>query len=76
MNRKTTFDLKLFDDASVAKKLTIMQPLEVMFDDSRNELPLAYYHLTDVPPGGRLRVTFERLDDMPIDDTWRPESGQ
>jgi hypothetical protein len=63
--------MTLFDDESSRKKLGTMQPIEVMFDDGRNILPLAYYHLTDVPLGGRLRVTFERLDDLPIDETWQ-----
>lgn len=73
-SRTVVLEMTLFDDDSSKCKLDIMQPLEVMFDDGRNHFPLAYYHITDVPLGGRLRVTFERLDALPIDRTWRPEN--
>jgi hypothetical protein len=66
--RRVTFELTLFDDAAVHEKLTMLDPLETMFDDERNDVPDLYYELVNAPPGSRLRITVERLDTLPIQE--------
>lgn len=62
MTTSTSFDLTLFDDEPTRKKLSLLSKLEVMFDDSRNELPQSYYNfIGDIPFGAKVRVTFELL---------------
>lgn len=57
--RKVTFDLHLYDDASVKEKLTVMSPLDAAFDDARNIVPDEYYDIVNMEPGTTLRVTTE-----------------
>ena len=60
---KTTFELTLFDDAKTHKALTLLNKLETMFDDPRNELPPEYYYFVDtLPLGSRVRITFEVIE--------------
>ena len=60
---KTTFDQTLFDDAETHKKLTLLSPLEAMFDDVRNVFPPEYYWFSDeLPVGSKVRVTFEVIE--------------
>ncbi len=59
---KTTFELTLFDDDRVKAKLKVMSPLEAMFDDERNILPVEYDYFTDdIPLGSTIRITLEQL---------------
>ena len=62
-NRKAvTFDMTLFDDASVAEKLTVMTPMDAIFDDSRNYVPDEYWDVAaNLQPGQTLRITVEVL---------------
>lgn len=65
-----TFDLKLIDDESVKEKLTVMTPLEAVFDDSRNDVPDAYYEAVgNMKPGQTIRISVE------VFDTPRDEPG-
>lgn len=60
---KTTVDMTLYDDAETHRKLTLLSKLEVMFDDTRNELPPEYFYFTDeLPMGSRVRITFEVIE--------------
>ena len=65
MKRKVTFELTLFDDKSVLEKLEVLNSMECMFDDERNQVPQEYWDLVNVPPGGKIRITVERLDNLP-----------
>jgi hypothetical protein len=57
---KTEFELTLFDDEATAKRLTILNKLEAMFDDPRNVIPESYFYFSDkIPVGSTIRVTFE-----------------
>lgn len=60
---KATFDMTLFDDEKTRKKLTVLNTLETMFDDERNILPPEYLYFSDeLPPGTKVRVTFEVIE--------------
>lgn len=57
-----SFDLTLFDDAENRRKGLLLNRLELMFDDSRNFLPLEYFKLAEALPfGSKVRVTFDVL---------------
>lgn len=56
-----SFELTLFDDASVREKLTVMHPLEAVFDDERNDIPDEYYDIVDISPGDTIRITVEKV---------------
>ena len=66
--RSCSFEVQLLNDAATREKLTVMSPMEVVFDDARNHIPDHYYRLVNMPAGGRLRITVERLDDSPLQD--------
>jgi len=54
-------DLTLFDDESVKEKLTVCTPLDVVFDDERNEIPDEYYSIVEnLKPGDKITVTIEK----------------
>ena len=60
---KAIFDMTLFDDDMTRKKLTLLNTLEVMFDDERNVLPPEYFYFSDeLPLGSRVRITFEVIE--------------
>lgn len=60
---KTTFDMTLFNDENTLKKLTVLNTLEIMFDDERNVLPPEYFYFSDnLPLGSRVRITFEVIE--------------
>lgn len=57
---KTEFELTLFDDEQTRKLEPILNRMEIMFDDRRNNLPDEYYWFSDnIPFGSKIRVTFE-----------------
>lgn len=59
---RADFTLTLFDDEATRKKRSLLNCLEVMFDDPRNHLPLEYFSFSDhVPFGRQVRVLFELL---------------
>lgn len=60
--KPVSFDLKLYDDESVRKKLEVMTALEAAFDDERNKVPDEYYQAVDLSPGQSIRITIERID--------------
>ncbi len=66
--RKTTFHLTLFDDESTREKLKVMSPLDVMWDDERNQIPDEYYDIVDVKPGGMLSITVQEQLGVPDAD--------
>ena len=75
---KTSFEMTLFDDEYVKKKLTMLGTLEAMFDDARNEFPQEYYWFSDkIPLGTRIRVTLEELPEViePFDAIVRIKKG-
>ena len=60
---KAEFEMTLFDDEKTRKKLTFLNTLETMFDDERNILPPEYFYFSDeLPPGTKVRVTFEVIE--------------
>ena len=60
---KTEFEMTLFEDDETHKKLTLLSPLETMFDHSKNILPLDYYWFSDkLPVGSRVKITFEIVE--------------
>jgi hypothetical protein len=60
---KTEFVMTLFDDAETHKKLTMLSPLETMFDHSKNPLPLDYYWFSDhLPVSSKVRITMEIVE--------------
>ena len=44
---KAEFEMTLFDDEETAKKLTILNRLETLFDHTKNNLPEDYFWLSD-----------------------------
>lgn len=59
---RVEFILRLFDDESVRKKLTILDNMEVMFDDERNSIPNEYWELVgNLKPGESIRITVEKV---------------
>ena len=63
LKNKVQFEMTLFDDESVRKKLEVMTKMEVMFDDERNSEPDEYYELiTGIPLGSKLRITLEVVE--------------
>lgn len=56
-----TFQLTLFDDVGVRDKVTVMTPVEAMFDDARNVVPDAYYDIVNVPFGSTVEITVRRV---------------
>tara|TARA_R110002126_G_scaffold112184_2_gene250356 strand:- start:330 stop:497 length:168 start_codon:yes stop_codon:yes gene_type:complete len=55
--------MTLFEDDETHKKLTLLSPLETMFDHSKNILPLDYYWFSDkLPVGSRVKITFEIVE--------------
>jgi hypothetical protein len=44
-NKAVEFTLKLYDDESVRTKLRVMNNMEALFDDARNDVPDEYYDL-------------------------------
>jgi hypothetical protein len=61
MTNKVSFIMYLYDDESTHEKLTIMSPMEIMFDDERNIVPEEYYDLVNLDPGRGIRVTIEKI---------------
>ena len=60
---KTKFEMTLFDDEETAKKLTMLNRLEVLFDHSKNTLPEDYFWFSDnLPLGSRVKITFEVME--------------
>lgn len=54
------FELKLYNDDQVKRKAAMLNRLELMFDDVRNELPQEYFKLVETLPfGSKVRITFE-----------------
>ena len=61
---KVVFVMKLYDDASVREKLTVMDKMDVMFDDARNAVPNEYYELIkNLELGVKIKVTVEKIND-------------
>jgi hypothetical protein len=60
---RTEFELTLFDDEETAKKLVLLNRLEVLFDHTGNSLPDEYYEFTEnLPIGSRVKITFEVVE--------------
>jgi len=56
------FDMILFDNDVVREKLTVMDPIEAMFDDQYNEVPEEYWDLVEnLQPGEGIRITMEKI---------------
>jgi len=59
-----SFRVKLFDDASTRSKLKVMDPLDAMFDDGRNDIPDEFFDIVGgVSPGDTLEITVRRLEE-------------
>lgn len=59
---KTEFTLELFNDESTKEKLTMMDVLECMFDDARNNVPDEYYTIVEnIELGDKIKFTVEKL---------------
>jgi len=64
MSHKMTFNLTLFDDAK--KKEEVLNRLEIMFDDERNNFDDDEnwkYFTEDIPYGSTVKITIEELKD-------------
>jgi len=60
---KTELELTLWDDEETARKLSMLSPLEILFDHSKNSLTDEYYRLSDnLPVGARVKITFEVIE--------------
>ena len=60
---KTEFEMTLWDDEETAKKLTMLNRLETLFDHSKNPLPEDYFWFSDnLPVGSRVKITFEMVE--------------
>jgi len=52
----------LFDDDIVKEKLEILNTLETMWDDERNQIPDELnFFVEELPLGSRVKITFELL---------------
>jgi hypothetical protein len=64
----TTFEMSLNDTPGNREKSKLMGALEIMFDDSDNELPKDWNEKfngdagTDVPWGTKFKITIERVE--------------
>jgi len=45
--KETSFTLCLFKGPAVAEKLTVMNAVEAMFDDERNDIPEEYWDIVE-----------------------------
>lgn len=60
---KTEFEMTLWDDEETAKKSSVLSPLEILFDHSKNRLPAEYFWFSDaLPLGTRVKITFEMIE--------------
>lgn len=60
---KVSFEMTLHDDEETVTKSEFMSQLEVMFDHSKNEIPIDDFPFTDtLQMGTRIRVTFEVVE--------------
>jgi len=60
---KTELELTLWDDEETARKLSMLSPLEILFDHSKNTLPEDYFWFSDkLPVGARVKITFEVIE--------------
>ena len=60
---KTEFEMTLFDDEETAKKMTVLNRIETLFDHSKNNLPEDYFWFSDsLPVGSRVKITFEVIE--------------
>jgi len=61
---KESFELTLFDTELNVSKSTLLGPLEIMFDDPNNELPLSWYEFWNgnMPFGTKVRITLEVVE--------------
>ena len=57
---KSSFEMTLFDDEETAKKLTMLNRLEILFDHTKNNIPEDYFWFSDnLPVGSKVKITFE-----------------
>lgn len=59
MNKKCSFEMTLFDDESVRKKLEVMDQWDAMIDDERNECEGVDEFVETIPLGSVVKVTLE-----------------
>ena len=61
--KKVEYTLTLFDDDWVKEKLTVMDNMECLFDDARNDVPDEYYEMVKTMPfGSSLKITVELIN--------------
>ena len=60
---KAVLEWTLFDDDISKEKLEILNTLETMWDDERNERPDELnFFVEELPLGSKVRITFELLE--------------
>lgn len=60
--KKVSFELTLYDDECVKKKMEVLNKMECMWDDLRNPDPQDYFELIEnLPFGSTIRITVEVL---------------
>lgn len=62
MNDVIRFTLKLHEGADTNEKLTVLTPMEVIFDDARNVVPEAYWDIaSNLQPGESIEFTLRKV---------------
>lgn len=63
MNKAAVVEWTLFDDDTSKEKLEILNTLETMWDDERNERSDELnFFVEELPLGSKVRITFELLE--------------
>ena len=60
--KSVAYELTLFDDESTREKSRYMCPLDIMYDDDRNDVPEEYWHLVEnLIPGESIKITIDKI---------------